>query len=456
MKSPLKYRILAFAAILISSGLYGYQGYFLSRDNFQGFFGSYLVLFALFYWLWLNKPGFKFSHFFILAIVFRLILLFAAPALSNDFFRFIWDGELITNGINPYAHKPDDLISFGGFLDEERMRILYHGMGELSQQNYSCYPPLNQLFFVIPAAVSDSIPVQLFVFKLMMILADVGIILVAKRIAEQLRLNSGNIWLFALNPLIILEFTGNLHFEGVMIFFMLCSVHLLLKNQWIFSSVFFAFAVQVKLIPLIILPLLWKKLGLRRMIGYAGISAILILLIGKLFMNEIFFQNMMRSVDLYFDRFEFNAGIFYLIREAGFLIVGYDTIGVVMPVFTKIILVVVLMLAILRKYTSGSDLMISIMFSFAVFYGLSSIVHPWYISLILIFSVFTEYRFALIWSFLVMLSYSAYGESGVVENKLFLITEYVLVFAVLIYEIIKYRKSGMIDLQIDKLTGKEK
>jgi alpha-1,6-mannosyltransferase len=83
------------------------------------------------------------------------------PALSNDFFRFIWDGELITNGINPYAHKPDDLISFGGFLDEDRMRVLYHGMGELSQQSYSCYPPLNQLFFVIPAALSDTITTQL-------------------------------------------------------------------------------------------------------------------------------------------------------------------------------------------------------------------------------------------------------------------------------------------------------
>jgi hypothetical protein len=455
LETALKYRVLAAFAILASAGLYYYQGYVLSRDNFEGFFGSYLLLFGLFYWLWLNRQNFSFNHFLILSLSLRLILLFAAPALSNDFFRFIWDGELITNGINPYAHKPDDLISFGGFLDEDRMRILYHGMGELSQQSYSCYPPLNQLFFVIPAALSDSITTQLIIFKIIMILADLGIILVAKKIAEHLKININQVWLFALNPFIILEFTGNLHFEGVMIFFMLCAIYLLLKNQWIFSTVFFAFAVQVKLIPLIILPLFWKKLGLRKMIGYVGLSAILIMLLGKLFLTETFLLNMMGSVDQYFERFEFNAGIFYVIREIGFMTAGYDTIQSVMPVLTKIILISIILMAIFRKYKTDQDLMISAMFAFVIFYGFSTTVHPWYISLILIYSVFTNYRFALIWSFLVMLSYSAYAETNFAENKWFLITEYVLVGAVLVYEIIKNRKPDLLDFQFKKLLGKD-
>lgn len=455
MESPLKYRVLAVIAVLVSAGLYAYQGYFLSRDNFEGFFGSYLLLFGLFYWLWLNRQNFAFNNFLILAISLRLILLFAVPALSNDFFRFIWDGELITNGINPYAHKPDDLISFGGFLDEERMRVLYHGMGELSQQSYSCYPPLNQLFFVIPAALSDSIAAQLIIFKIIMILADLGIILVAKKIAEHLNVNVYKVWLFALNPFIILEFTGNIHFEGVMIFFMLCAIYLLLKNQWIFSTVFFAFAVQIKLIPLILLPLLIKKLGLRRMIGYAGISAILILLLGKLFLNETFLLNMMGSVDQYFERFEFNAGIFYVIREIGFTAVGYDTIQTVMPVLTKIILISIILLALMRRYKTDSDLITMGMFAFFIFYSFSTTVHPWYISLILILSVFTNYRFALIWSLLVMLSYSAYAETSFAENKWYLMTEYIVVFAVFIYEIKQSWQSGLIDFQVKKILGKE-
>ncbi|MBI3133115.1 MAG: DUF2029 domain-containing protein [Bacteroidetes bacterium] len=454
-KSPLKYRVLALLAILASGGLYYYQGYVLTRNQFEGFFASYLLLFGLFYWLWLNRQNFSFNHFLVLAVAFRLILLFALPVLSNDFFRFIWDGELVTHGISPYAHKPDDLISFGGFLDEDHMRKLYHGMGELSQQSYTCYPPLNQLFFVIPAGLSDYIPTQVLIFKILMIAADLGIILVAKKIAQHLNLNVHQIWLFAMNPFIILEFSGNIHFEGVMIFFLLSAVYLLLKNQWLFSSVFFAFAVQIKLIPLIILPLFIKKLGLRKMIAYTAVSAIVILLIGKLFLNELFLANMLDSVDQYFGRFEFNAGIFYVIREIGFWITGYDTIQTVGPLLTRIILISILMLALFRKYRTDQDLLISCLFAFVIFYGLSTTVHPWYISMVLIFSIFTQYRFGVVWSFLVMLSYSAYTTPVFAENTYYLLAEYLMLALVLMYELKKHFRTDLLDFQFDKIWAKK-
>lgn len=446
-----KYRVLAVLALLLSAALYYLQGYLISRSQFEAFFGSYLLLFGLFYWLWLNKQQFSFGQFFGVALVLRLILVFSIPALSNDYFRFIWDGELIVNSVNPYAHRPDDLISFGGFLDKEQMRMLYHGMGELSQQSYSCYPPLNQLFFVIPAALSDNIHVQLIIFKLIMILADIGIILVGKKLLEHFKLSTHLIWLFALNPFIILEFTGNIHFEGVMIFFLLSAVYLLLKKQWIFSIFFFAFAVQVKLIPLIVLPLFVKELGFRRFIIYSSLSFVLILLIGNLMLNEVFLFNMLDSIDNYFERFEFNAGIFYLLREGGFALYGYDTIQSIMPWITRLILLSILGLALFRNYRSQLDLPAMCMFAFLIFYGLASTVHPWYISLILIFSIFTHYRFALVWSFLVMLSYSAYIVPEVAENAYLLCTEYLVLAALLIYEIKKNHRSDLLQFQPERL-----
>ena len=109
----------------------------------------------------------------------------------------------------------------------------------------------------------------------------------------------------------------------------------------------------------------------------------------------------------------------------------------------------------MRKYKSDQDILISAMFAFVIFYGFSTTVHPWYISLVLIYSVFTNYRFALIWSFLVMLSYSAYAETNFAENKWFLMTEYILVGAVLVYEIVKNRKPDLLDLQYKKILGKD-
>ena len=224
----MKYKVLTLVAVMVSGLLLYLLGYHIPRENFTGFFGSYLLLFGLFYWMTLNKQGFSFRQFFALAIIFRVILLFSFPQLSNDFFRFFWDGELISHGINPYAHTPNDLISHNGFLTEPYMRYLYHGMGELSQAHYSCYPPLNQVFFFIPSFISDSVTTNLINLKLIIILADIGVIFVGKKILEHLKMDVNKIWLYALNPFFILEFGGNVHFEGVMIFFLLCSIYFLL------------------------------------------------------------------------------------------------------------------------------------------------------------------------------------------------------------------------------------
>jgi uncharacterized membrane protein len=71
------------------------------------------------------------------------------------------------------------------------------------------------------------------------------------------------VW-YALNPLIILELTGNLHFEVFAIFFLLASFYLLLKERQTLSALLFSLAVCIKLIPLIFLPSLLPYLGIRK------------------------------------------------------------------------------------------------------------------------------------------------------------------------------------------------
>ncbi len=187
------------------------------------------------------------------------------------------------------------------------------------------------------------------------------------------------------------------------------------------------------------------------MIGFTAVSAIVILLLGKLFLNEDFLLNMLGSVDLYFGTFEFNAGIFYVIREIGFMLVGYDTIQTTGPILTKIILVSIIMLALLRKYKSDHDLPVLFMFAFFIFYGFSTTVHPWYISLVLICSVFTQFKSGVVWSLLVMLSYSAYQHEIFHENPIYLFAEYLTLLAVLIYELRKYHQKENASLQTNLL-----
>ena len=76
----------------------------------------------------------------------------------------------------------------------------------------------------------------------------------------------------------------------------------------------------------------------------------------------------------------------------------------------------------------------------AIYYFSSAVVHPWYLILPLILSLFTRFRFVLLWSLLVMISYSAYSGTQVKEDTIWLWIEYLPVFGMLIYEIIRNRR----------------
>lgn len=434
-------------AIVLSVMLY-LIGYETPRENFIQFIGLYMVSFAVFYTLWLNKQQWKFKHFLILAIVLRLVLLLAAPELSNDFYRFIWDGELITRGVNPYAHKPDELISQGPFYNDQYMRMLYHGMGELSQGHYSCYPVLNQLFFYVPAAISDSITANIIILKLIIVLADLGVIFIGSKILELLKKPKHMIWLYGLNPFILLEFTGNLHFEGVMIFFTLLAIYYVLIDKWLFAAIFFGLAIHIKLIPFLLIPFLYKKMKWRRSLGFTALTMSVVLAFGAIMLNEQLFENFMVSIDLYFSNFEFNASIFYILREIGFATKGYDPIQTIGPILSKLGLVLIAGYALIKAHRKDTSIFTGMMFALVIYYAFATTVHPWYISLILIFSIFTKYKFALIWSLLVMLSYFAYSNLFFEENLLLIIVEYVIVFGIMIYEIIKNTSNKDVGLQL--------
>ena len=200
----------------------------------------------------------NFTLLLALSILFRLIFLFAIPNLSQDFYRFIWDGRMIFEAINPYESLPETFIKNEAYPINQTID-LYDGMGSLNGSHYTNYPPLNQLSFVIAAIFAKtSILWSVVVMRLQIILADIGIIYIGKKILEKLNMPIHHIFLYALNPFIIIELTGNLHFEAVMLFFLVWSLYLLLQKKWIWSAFIFGLSVSVKLIPLLFIPLFYQ------------------------------------------------------------------------------------------------------------------------------------------------------------------------------------------------------
>ncbi|MBI1228114.1 MAG: DUF2029 domain-containing protein [Bacteroidetes bacterium] len=419
-------------------------GYFAlgqtGRTHFPTLLALYTGLFALFLLLVKQIKAADALRLGIgVSVALQLVLLLHLPNLSDDYFRFIWDGQLAANGISPYGVLPPAV------LDAVKPTVplseaLFDQLNDLQKSNHTCYPPFNELFFALPAwAFPNSILANVVAMRLFIILANLGTALIGTRVLRALGRPPGDILYYSLNPLVIVELAGNLHFEALMVFFLVLSLHFAIGKKHLLAGSALALSVSVKLVPLLLVPVFLRFFGWRKWAAFAvvvgGLTLLLFLPVVVFGGNEGFFQ----SIGLYFQNFEFNASIFYLLRQLGLWLAGYDMIGIFGPALSVLTLALVLHLSLSKKNETPSGLMASLLLALSGYYLLGTTVHPWYLATPLALSVFTNFRFPLVWSFAVFLSYSAYGNVPFAENPWLVGVEYVLVYLVLFLELSKHQ-----------------
>lgn len=393
------------------------------------------------------------DRFWLLAgigIIFRLLFIAVLPNLSQDFYRFIWDGRLITQGISPYLFTPENYIedtsnSFVTIVNQAQE--LYNGMGSLNRSHFSNYPAINQLCFAIASVFAGkSILGSVMVVRIILILADIGILCIGKKLLVKLHLNPNQIFWYFLNPFIVIELTGNLHFEGVMLFFLIASLYLLHQKKWLGSAGLLGISVSVKLIPLLFLPLYYRWFSTDLNKGFFKLAGFYFIVLGTViftftpFLSAQFISNFSKTIFLWFQNFEFNASIYYIIRWMGFKIVGWNMIAIIGKILPLFVILFILLFTFLRKNKSTQQLITSMLFGVSIYFLFSTTIHPWYIATPLLLSVFTKYKFPIIWSLAVILSYNAFGVDGFSENLYLVALEYLTVIGFFIWELIKLRK----------------
>ena len=157
------------------------------------------------------------------------------------------------------------------------------------------------------------------------------------------------------------------------------------------------------------------------------------------FFNLSLLMNMLESIDLYFRKFEFNASLYYMIREVGYWVEGYNVLGRVGLWLSLLTTVALVSVAFVRSF----PVPVRLLWMLTLYLAMATTVHPWYITSLLAVAVFAispgySIRYVLLWSGLVWLSYSAYRTSPVHEDSLLLVIEYGIVFTALLLDTRRY------------------
>lgn len=414
--------LLHISGVILLLVLFFCFNHFVERGDFFSVLGWFVLLFIAFGgWLYM-APQVTVSRILLLAVGVRLAMVFSPPVLSDDAYRFVWDGRMLVAGHNPMEYLPTEAIDLP---DAEEAGLTDKLWGQLnSKEYYTVYPPLHQAFFAAGAALfPDSITHSITTMRMLLLLVETLGLLVFVSALRRLGRKPHTVAFYALNPLVVVEGVGNLHFEVAVVGFLAIALWAALQEKpwsWWLSGAFFGLAVLLKLTPLLLAPLLLFAVPVRRWLPFFGAAAVLQVVAWWFFLSPEVLEHFSSSLDLYFRRFEFNASLYYLARTLGELFYGYNAIALVGPLMASVALLGIVFVALrfrLRRM-SGFDqpLVDAAVISWLIYLVCATTVHPWYAIVPLALGVFTRFRAAIIvWSFTIVWSYLHYNGGGFSE-----------------------------------------
>jgi hypothetical protein len=244
-------------------------------------------------------------------VLLRVGLLPLAPHFSDDMYRYIWDGWVARNGLNPFLYAPADPQLEG--LRTDWWSLINH------PEIPTIYPPGAQVVFAAVASLTLALPV----FKLVWIMADLGTAWLLGRLAHR-RLGPGRhrpLLLYLWSPLVVVEVAWSGHLEPLGLLPMMAAIMLLeagtgrgekpeREGRKISGGALLGLGAAVKFAPLAAWPAVLRRHGPKAALASLVVPALLYTPYasagGRLF----------EALGTYAERWEFNPGLFHLLVQS--------------------------------------------------------------------------------------------------------------------------------------------
>jgi alpha-1,6-mannosyltransferase len=227
----------------------------------------------------------------VLAAVWHIEFLRLPPGADDDIHRYVWDGRLQRLGYNPYLVVPSDPAVKDLHTPETR---------NLNNPDLpSPYPAGAQLFFRAVTAIHEST----FALKVAFVICEFAIVLL---LLDLLRRRQGAhlVLAFAWNPLLAIEVAGSGHLDIVGALLLVVSAAALVRRWRMIAAVALGLAIAVKFLPIVLLPLYWKRVRIRD----AALAVVVVGLMYVPFLNHG--RIPMGSLGTYVQTFRFNGPVF--------------------------------------------------------------------------------------------------------------------------------------------------
>ena len=278
-------------ALTVCSRNFGDRGgpYFMASLTLAGI--AYLLAIREFF----ATPGFSRRIVVIglvLAAAWNIAFLQLPSGAEDDIHRYVWDGRLQRLGYNPYLVVPSDPAAKGLHTVETR---------NLNNPDLpSPYPAGAQLFFRAVTAIHEST----IALKVAFVVCEFAIVFVLLDVLRCTRQRAHLVLVYAWNPLLAIEVAGSGHIDIVGALLLVVSAAALVRRWRATAAVALGLAVSVKFLPIVLLPLYWKRVRIRD----AALAAAVVALLYVPFLNHG--RIPIGSLGTYVQSFRFNGLVF--------------------------------------------------------------------------------------------------------------------------------------------------
>ena len=395
-----------------------------------------------------------------IGLAMRAVLMTSTPILEDDYYRYLWDGGVTAHGINPYEHAPAD-IRFPPVDRPEISDVLQELAADsgtvIARVNHpkltTVYPPVAQVAFAIAHWIEPwshgALRGVFFGFDLATFLL---LLIVLKRIGRPLQYAAIYWW----NPIVVMEFMNAAHMDAIVLPFVMLAVLFAIQTRPLRMTTALVLGIASKLWPILLAPLLFRRLGATRQ-RYIAAAALGAVLLGALFAVPLA-ATLQRGEDSgliqYVERWEMNDALFMIVHKTaqiGSGVLGFESRGPHADVAARI-LVLLLLLAWTVYHARKLDgdplnLCNRLVLVMGAFFLLSPTQFPWYYTWLVPFLALAPRRSLLLLTVMLPMYYlkfyySARDDMLFFHNRIVWI-EYAPVFCLILWEWYSSRRNQL-------------